>query len=354
MSTGPPRVLLAALYWRYGEKHRELLSFEYYNMYLTLKEMYDTHFFDFYSIMLEKGKEAMNQELLTVVKRERPDAAIFALYKEEFIPEVIEELKQYTTTVCYFFDDMWRREFADRWTPHFHYVTTASMHRLRQYREMGYPTAIYSPFAFNERVYQRKRLPKEFDVSFVGGFHPYREWIVGRLRKAGLRVHVWGEGPWRMGGGKIAQEGMVDIFNKTRINLNISNSNSWDLRYLTSSLWAVRTVFGSTKDREQLKARHFEICGCGGFQLTYYVEGLEHCFDLGREVVVYMDVDDLIEMVRYYLKYEDERESIAEAGYRRTLAEHTYTARFRELMAQISQPTRPGEPSGVPLGSGRA
>lgn len=332
------RVILAVLYWNYGRPQTGH-SFEYYNLYLTLREMCDTKLFDFHSIMLEKGKEAMNRELLALVKRERPDIVIIALFTDQFLPEVIEELKQYTRTVCYFFDDGWRIDYSNAWVPHFHHVTTTSTHRLRLYREAGHHHVIYSPPGFNEAIYRRKVQPKQYDVSFVGGGHPYRDWIIAQMRRAGLRVHRWGHRS--PGVDQLSQDAMIDVFNQTKINLNISNSVSWDLRYLRTSLRAIRVALRSLKNREQLKGRHFEICGCGGFQLTYYVEDLERCYAIGDEIVIYMDVDDLIEKARYYLKHEDEREAIAEAGYRRALADHTYQKRFRDIMNHVLE-TRPG------------
>ena len=44
---------------------------------------------------------------------------------------------------------------------------------------------------------------------------------------------------------------------------------------------------------------------------------------------------DLVEKVRYYLKHEDERAAIAQAGYERTLREHTYVHRFRDIFGQM-------------------
>ena len=328
----PLKVMLVALLHEYGDPKRGY-SYEYQNFYLCLKEVFeDAQLFDFYPLFIAEGKEAMNQALRRLIERERPDLTIFALYGEEFIPEVIEELKNYTTTVCYFFDDDWRLEFANAWAPRFHYFTTPRTATLRRYRERGYEGVIYSPFGYNHFVYRRKPLPKIYDVSFVGALHPYRSWIIRSLQKAGIKVAVWGHN-WPKG--KVDQEGMIDVFNQSKINLNISNSTSWDLRYLLSSRKAIRNSVLSHKTTEQIKGRHFEICGCGGFQLTYYTEDLEHHFEINREVAIYMKRDDLIEKIRYYLKHEDEREAIAEAGYRRALSEHTYAQRFIGLVDLI-------------------
>ena len=77
------------------------------------------------------------------------------------------------------------------------------------------------------------------------------------------------------------------------------------------------------------------MSGCGAFQLSYYVEGLANCYEIDKEIAVYTDVDDLIEKIKFYLKYEDLRESIAETAYKRTIKEHTFTIRFNEVFKRM-------------------
>src|SRR5690606_29180250 len=110
-----------------------------------------------------------------------------------------------------------------------------------------------------------------------GQYHPHRAWYFRQLKKAGIDVNAWGYG-WP--NGRISFNDMIDVFNHSKINLNMSNCVSWDLRYLLSSPNAIKDTLNSlrladSKTREMVKARHFEINACGGFQLTYYVEGLE-------------------------------------------------------------------------------
>ncbi len=329
---GINKILFVGLYYDYGDPSRGL-SYEYYNLYLTLTQLApEVQLFDFHAVTQRSGKPAMQRELVQLVRETKPDIAIFPLFKDDdFDPAVMDELRQHTTTVCYFFDDMWRRKFADHWAPHFDCFTTSSSGMLRRYRERGLGNAIYSPFGYNHFLYRRLDVPKRYDVTFIGGFHPYRKWLLDRLRGAGINVAVWGA-HWPAG--RLSQEDMIRVLNESRISLNITDSKQWDFRYLVTSrsYFAWRDLVVSKKTREQLKARHFEICGCGTFQLTYYVEDLEHCFDIGRELMVYMDVADLIEKTRYFLKHEDEREAIAAAGYQRAVAEHTLARRLTDVL----------------------
>jgi len=168
-------------------------------------------------------------------------------------------------------------------------------------------------------------------------YHPYRAWYPNKVQRAGIDMHVWGFG-WNAG--RLDRDGMIDVFNQSRINLNLSNCVSWDLRYLASSPKAIKDTLTASrrkdpKTREMVKARHFEINACGGFQLSYYVEGLERHYQIGEEIALYGSIEDIVDKVRYYLKHEDEREAIAQRGYERTLRDHSMEKRFVDLFKAI-------------------
>jgi len=329
------RIIVVATLYDYGIEERGY-SYPYYNFYQPLKEMYDdVYLFDFMTLFKQKGKQLMNQELLYLVKESRPDLVMFSLYTDEFIPEIVHDLRKYTKTLCFFHDDGWRVEFCRFWASHFDWFTTLDSYRVQQYRHLGYDNAIYFPYACNPAIHKKLGLPKKYDVSFVGGAHPYRKWLIRKLKKADINVYAAGSG-WPAG--HLTQEEMIRVINQSKINLNLSNSISWDLRYLISSPRGIYNTFRSPKNVEQVKARPFEINGCGGFQLSHYVDGLEHCYEIGQEIVVYLDVDDLIRKAGYYLAHDDEREAIANRGYQRTLGEHTYAQRFQSLFTRIGFP----------------
>ena len=319
----------------YGDSRRGY-SYEYYNFYLSLKQMgHEVELFDYMSEVRSLGKESMNQKLLARVREWRPALVLFSLYTDQFLPSVVEQLRAHTTTFCFFHDDTWRVEYSRSWARHFDFFSTTDPNNELKYREMGLANAIYFPFGCNEQLYRKLDEPKKHDVSFVGEWHPHREWLLKRLRSAGVMVIAAGR---RWPRGVIGQEEMVRIFNESRVNLNLSNSASWDARYLLSSARALVDRVRSHKTVEQLKARHFEINGCGSFQLSYYVDGLEKCYRAGEEIAIYADPDDLVDKVRFYLAHESIRESIAEAGYRRTLADHTYAARFQGVFRRMGLP----------------
>jgi len=81
--------------------------------------------------------------------------------------------------------------------------------------------------------------------------------------------------------------------------------------------------------------RMFEATGVGALLMTESATNLPDFFEPGREVVAYDRVDDLVENIRHFLEHDEERRSIAAAGQRRTLTEHTYGHRIRQLAGML-------------------
>jgi spore maturation protein CgeB len=108
----------------------------------------------------------------------------------------------------------------------------------------------------------------------------------------------------------------MDIFRQSKINLNLTASSH-------------------TNYRNQIKGRNFEIPGCGGFQLSEYAERLDEFFIPDKEIVCFNSLDEMLEKIRFYLGNENERNSIAQAGYERAIHEHTYEKRFNDLFEQM-------------------
>jgi spore maturation protein CgeB len=73
----------------------------------------------------------------------------------------------------------------------------------------------------------------------------------------------------------------------------------------------------------------------GAFYMVEYMEELEEFFEVGREIVCYTDVDDLVEKCLYYLSHDSERERIRLAGHERALRDHSWQRRFTTVFEQV-------------------
>jgi len=89
--------------------------------------------------------------------------------------------------------------------------------------------------------------------------------------------------------------------------------------------------------RDDINYRTFETCGCNTLLLTNYTPNLEKLFEIGKEIVVYNDLDDLYEKVKYYLSNEKERAEIADLGYKRAKKDHTYYERSKKIIEIINE-----------------
>lgn len=81
--------------------------------------------------------------------------------------------------------------------------------------------------------------------------------------------------------------------------------------------------------------RMFEATGVGALLMTESATNLSDFFEPGQEVVAYESVDDLVEKIRHFLVHDEERRHIAAAGQRRTLTQHTYGHRMRQLVGLL-------------------
>jgi spore maturation protein CgeB len=363
------RILYVAPKFDYGRPERGL-SFEHYNFFDTLQRMgHDLVYFDFMSIERKRGRAGMNRRLLEVVRNEPLDLMFTVLYKDQLDRAVVRDISDSSgvVTLNWFCDDDWRFEtFSRHWAPCFNWVVTTAASALPKYAALGYENVVKSQWACNHNLYRRLDGPLRFNVTFVGQSHGPRRAAVEASRRGGLDIDVWGTG-WTSS--RLEQEEMISVFCSSRINLNFSNLPDGQPSPMLSWLedgWrryqprgkagraaaaairrAVRFLRGLRRERPlnltpdsgwsngQIKGRNFEVPGCGGFLLTSRAAGLEQYYELGREVACFESVPELIEKAQFYLAHEEERATIAEAGYRRTRRDHTYERRLNEVFARI-------------------
>jgi len=317
----------------YGDPSRGY-SYEWNHFYLGLKDdVNDVLFFDFFTECQNRGQHGMQVSLQKLIEAEQPDVTIFSLYTDQFGIEFIQSLRALTKTLCFFHDDGWRKEFVARWAPYFDAFTTTDPAGVRKYKQNGLEHVVFVPFGVNEKLFcPNHDLDKDIDISFVGAWHPYREWLISKLRKKGVNVQAYG---YRWPDGMLSECEMVEVFQRSRISLNITNCPSWDIRYLLSSPRALLNRIRSPKVYEQIKGRHFEIPACGAVQFSYYVDGLEKLFELGDEIVIYQSPEELVDKVILYLSDDEELERIQKNGYDRVIKEHTYGQRFLKVFENL-------------------
>lgn len=335
------RILFAALQYDYGVRERGF-GFEHYNFYEPLLALgHDVRFLDLGEGARPGVAGTADDALHRAVEQQPPDLVFSVLFGDELTPGAIAAVTTSgVPTLNWFADDHWRFEdFTRRYAPSFSWVTTTDRAALPRYAAIGCTDVVKTQWAAAQHRYRPSGRPLQHEATFVGQVYGERAEIVAAVRRAGVPVQTWGTGwdvrRWhrlaareplgRLGGARVlaraqatsrcSQEEMVAIFGESRVNLNLTEA--------------------SQGGESQIKGRTFEVPACGGFLLTGAAEDLEHYYEPDREVAVFHDRAELVELARYYLDHEDERARVARAGYTRTIAEHTYELRFRAIFAAM-------------------
>lgn len=290
--------------------------------------------FDVTSIWYEEDYCDLQEEIIRTANVLAPDLIFFVLQRDQVKPETLAHLKASNYfTVNWFGDDQWRFDnFTSKFAKHFSACITTYKYSIDKYLDVGQSAVIRSEWASLESDSEINNLEYQYDVSFVGGANTYRKWFVKELGKRGISIECFGD---RWPNDRVSYEQMEKIFCTSKINLSISNSTQYDIRYLLSSPRNILNTIRNPKSGSHVKARNFEIPAQGGFELTEYAPCLEESFQIGRELVCYRDIDDAEVLIRYYLNHDEEREEIRRRGVLRARQSHTFKHRISDFMQEL-------------------
>jgi hypothetical protein len=186
--------------------------------------------------------------------------------------------------------------------------------------------AEYLPLCFDPRVLGKSSAKRIYPITFVGSFFSmHGDWLAILSRVAKIaKLKIWGAPASSLTTpllrsiyqGEAWGRDMYSVLQKSRITLNRHSLIAGDFAN---------------------NMRLFEATGCGSMLLTDAKSNLSDFFVSGKEVVVYRNSDELIQKVKYYSQHADECARIGEAGKQRTLRDHTYLVRMRELIKIIER-----------------
>lgn len=263
----------------------------------------------------------LNLALIQRVIAFRPDVIFCVLMHYEIWFDTLDAIRRHSPAlvVNWGTDDSWKFAQASRFfAAHVDLHVTTAPEAAEKAVILGLRNVLLSQWAASDSSLMTP-LPAancRRDVSFVGSLYGYRAAWIAALRESGVTVDCFGHGSEN---GVVDAEAIPQIVRESRIALNFSGEGQ-----------QVATSRG-----RQIKARTFEVPGAGGFLLTEKAPGLEQYYELGREIVTFASPDELVKMARHYLVHPEQRDAIAQAGYARTAAEHTYRRRFAQILNHV-------------------
>jgi spore maturation protein CgeB len=198
-------------------------------------------------------------------------------------------------------------------------------------RQLGAKKIVKTLLAFDPDLHRPPELTREdrerfdADVGFIGHCEAYYLRALAALRRAGLRVRVWGPG-WKR---RAARRELADAVQEP--------GQLWGPDGV-KAMAVARICVGlvSNHNRSESAGRSFELPAIGSFFLAQRTREHAALYDEGTEAEFFSSLDELVQKARHYLRAEPERRAIAAAGHkRRWQSGGTHLDRVREILSAI-------------------
>jgi hypothetical protein len=179
---------------------------------------------------------------------------------------------------------------------------------------------VYMPEGFDVRKCRPITRDPDIPVSFVGSAYGFRPEVVRFLLRHGAPVRTYG--PWWPASEWV--DDWSDIARRSRINLGMGG-------------------IGFAENLTNVKTRDFEIpATAGGPYLTTYSSDLAQHYVVGDEILCYQSREELLDLIRYYLRRPEEASAIAERGRQRCLRQHRWLHRYQRVCQMLGILEAPG------------
>ncbi len=202
-------------------------------------------------------------------------------------------------------------------------ILTSFPHFVPILQEFGISSE-YFRIGFDTKVLELiGNIAKDIDISFVGGISRHHGDALSNLeylsRNTPIRFYGYGAKRLKRNSpirarhyGEVWGLDMYRTLARSRItinrHINVARNNANNMRL-------------------------YEATGVGALLITDRKNNLGKLFEIGKEVLAYSSPTEAADLIHYYLAHPEEAQIIAQAGQRRTLKDHTYKNRMRELVS---------------------
>lgn len=282
--------------------------------------------------------QRLNKRLITLARTYKPDLFLEA-GGWNIVPKTVDALRTMSIKTA-----LWTIDAPRIFEPirkaalHYDFVFTGGSEAYEILEHCNVKNLHWLPFAcdpdFHKPVEVSPADKRKYgcDICFVGsgweGLYPYRREYLETL--ADFDLGIWGPG-WKnlptlsplrrfLRGGEIRAEEWVKIFSVSKI---VFHSHYQDPDGKIPCYQAAPRVY--------------EALACGALLVVNRQRDVLKLFKPGKDLVVFNTVQELGDLVRYYLQHPKEAKAIAARGREKVLAKHTYRHRIEEILAHISR-----------------
>jgi hypothetical protein len=278
-----------------------------------------------------------NRELLAFCKKCQPDilVAYRALSLHPFTLQKIRRISSHTMLVSYQNDSIFGalRNKA-YWRLFRSAIPLYDLHLVYRCQDLERYIQYGAKDVYMLRSHYLPWLHKKFghsswfaDIGYYGHYEDdmRSEWMTQLMKQCpanyGLRGSNWDKKrmgrPWeKLNTREVQGQEYVEAINGTSIAL----------------------CFLSTMNEDSYTRRCFEIPACGSFMLSQRTSELQALYEEDREAVFFSDTKELVDKANYYLRNDNARTAIAEAGHTRCLnSGYDIQSRMKEWLSQIEK-----------------
>jgi hypothetical protein len=229
------------------------------------------------------------------------DLVLFIEPGLRFFPRGLDKID--CPTAAYLIDVHRHLGFRLAYAPFFDYIFVAQRDYVREFQRRGYHQTFWLPLACDPGIHVTERQRPRWDIAFIGALNS-----PDRARRLALLGEHFVVSDYRR---YYPKEAIADVYSQARIVFNSSIGGDLNMRV-------------------------FEAMASGAMLLTDRVaNGQEELFQDGVHLVEYGDDDELLELARYYLVHDDERERIAHRGAELVRSQHTYLLRAQLVLDTV-------------------
>jgi len=179
----------------------------------------------------------------------------------------------------------------------------------------------FLPFCANTNRYKNLSSIRENKIYFCGDLGVGRDEIFSRL--SDFEFVIKGKN-WH----KLSKKSdkFEITYKKIDIDEQIKDYNKYK---------AVLNKHQAVNHMSALNMRTFEVPATKTLLLNDYRNGIEELFDIEKEILVYKNIEELIEYLEKLRRNPKEYDEIITNGHKRVISEHTYINRMEEVLKYI-------------------
>jgi spore maturation protein CgeB len=277
----------------------------------------------------EHGESNLERHIKTIIDDNNIQMVIVFMFHNNFelTPQFLKSIKDKVSVVFWLFDEETYLHVHSKYIVQIaNAVVTTCRYSVSYYEQIDIPAILYLCSYSKKDYYPVESVGRDIDVSFVGSVSKStRQSYLDHLIANGIDVKIFGHDTK---GGFLSLQEMVRTFQRSKINLNLTG--------MVQMKW-IQKLDPIIQRIQQHKGKAIEVALTNSFVLSEYSPPLVKMFEPDKEIGIFHNKEELLEKVKYYLKNDKERDTIAKRAYSRALAEYESEIYLHSVFDQLNE-----------------